>query len=374
MNLSDTKYGNEKKYNHYVPVFLQKMFSDNKKSVSMYIKSKDIYVENSPIRRNARSEYLYGKSGELEEWFCKYEEPASKIIKNICLKESLPLKQNLKEFLYSFFTVSEARTKAIGEDMTNSYNKAVKTAVKYAIAAKCSDVNDFTPEDIENIKISIDIPNLSLLREALEVARHIKDLKMILMINKTNTSFVLSDCPVAKYNPYLIDCININGYGWYQKGILAFTPISKDYALGLIDTSIYKIKSLRFGKIFINSEEQINELNKLFALQAEEFIFLAKDLTEDYVKSLLSEESETKAFNLEQLMITNLSIKSIKNKINFSFLKMKVKPLKGHYHNKSDYYRKSTIPLLYNSKEEYKKDKKVDYNKFFENIEKIIKN
>lgn len=92
----------------------------------------------------------------------------------------------------------------------------------------------------------------------------------------------------------------------------------------------------------------------------------------EYVESLLREIANTKTLDFSQLMIASFAMKSIKNKINFNFLQMKQPPLKGCHYNYSEYYRKKIIPSLYASKKEYKKDKRIDYNKIFENIKKSL--
>ena len=367
------KIKNKKIYNHYVPQFLLKQFSDNQKSISMYLKDKQKYVSNASIGRVAGCEYLYGENCKFEDWFCCIEGNASEIIKNICKNEKIPNNKNVKEFLYAFLLISETRTKEMADNYTRCCNDIIKNYIKYGIMTGHPDFIGLSVQDIDKIKVSINIPNLDLVKSSIKISKNIKDLKMILIINKTNKSFVISDCPVVKYNLYLKDCININSYGWYQKGILAFLPISNDCVIGLIDTQIYKIKSLKNGRIFISDEKQIYELNKLFALQAENYIFFNQSIKSEYIESLLKETPKINKFDFSKLMITNLSVKSIKNKINISFLKMKVKPLKGQYHNHSDYYRKKTIPHLYGSKEKYKQDKKINYNRIFKMIETSVK-
>lgn len=366
------KSNNKKVYNHYVPQFLLRHFSENKKSISMYMKSKQKYVSDAPINRVAGCNYLYGKTSEFEDWFCEIEGHAAKIINDICDTKKIPNNKNLKEFLYAFFLISETRTKAMADNYTGFWNNVIKNDIKYAIMNGHSKFNGFSDQDIDQIRISVNIPNLDLVKSAIQIAKHIKDLKMILIINDTDVPFILSDCPVVKYNPYLIECTNIDTFGWYHRGILAFLPISNNFLLGLIDTQIYKVKYLKKGKIIISDKQQINELNKLFALHAEDFIFFNQNMKSEYVESLLREIANTKTLDFSQLMIASFAMKSIKNKINFYFLQMKQPPLKGDHYNHSELYRKKIIPSLYASKKEYKKDKKIDYNKILGNIKKSL--
>lgn len=364
------KSNNKKVYNHYVPQFLLRHFSESKKSISMYMKNKHKYVLNAPIDRVAGCNYLYGKSGKFEDWFCEIEGQASKIINYICDTKKIPNNKNIKEFIYAFFLISETRTKEMADKYTEFWNNAIKNDVKYAIMTGNSNFNGFSDQDIDKIRISVNIPNLDLVKSSIQISKYIKDLKMILITNDTDVPFVISDCPVVKYNLFLKDCIN--SYGWYHKGILAFLPISSNFVLGLIDTQIYKVKYLKKGKIIISDEQQINELNKLFALQAENYIFFNQSIKSEYIESLLKEPPKINKFDYSKLMITNLSVKSIKNKINLYFLQMKQPPLKGDHYNKSELYRKKIIPSLYDSKEKYKIDKKIDYNKIWGNIKKSL--
>ncbi|MBM6884334.1 DUF4238 domain-containing protein [Pseudoflavonifractor phocaeensis] len=337
---------NQKVYNHYVPQFLLKNFSENDKSISMYIKDTGHYVKDAPIRKVAGSDYLYGENGKIEDIFCEIEGFAAGIIKKICSNEQLPKSKQDKEFLYLFFTLSEARTKEIADNFTQILNDYVKNTARFGMYLGLPGFAEFTDDEIEELKVTMEIPNLCSIKAATNMSDAIRDLQMLLIVNRTKTPFIIADTPVTKYNYYLLNCKNVMGYGWFQKGIIAIMPISNSYAIALVDTCIYRIRSFNKKKVVINDDNEIFQINKLFALQAKQFIYANQRIPAEYIAQLLDEKEELRALNANQLFLTVVSVRSIKNRIQLPFLKMKVKPLYGQAHKSTDYYRKHTIPLL----------------------------
>jgi hypothetical protein len=78
----------EKVYNHYVPQFLMRNFSDNGNSIGQYIKNYRSYIKDASIKKICGANYLYGKTSELEDILCDLESLWAKSIKKICIKES----------------------------------------------------------------------------------------------------------------------------------------------------------------------------------------------------------------------------------------------------------------------------------------------
>ena len=83
----------EKVYNHYVPQFLMRNFSDNGNSIGEYIKNSRSYIKDASIKKICGANYLYGKTSELEDILCNLERLWAKSIKKICIKEKLLLNE-----------------------------------------------------------------------------------------------------------------------------------------------------------------------------------------------------------------------------------------------------------------------------------------
>ena len=309
----------EKTYNHYVPQFLMRNFSSNGKSIGMYIKTSKHYVENASIKEICGKKYLYGKTDELENLLCDIESRWAKIINYTCSSEKIPSDLYNKKLLYAFFTISESRTLYMAEKVKEDFCNILKNDIKYAHHLNLKQYETIEENDI---KASISVPNLYLLKSAAELVDDIyARLNLVLIANRTNTPFILSDCPVVKYNFNLLE--TFFGYGWKQEGILAFAPISPHYMLMLVDKKTYKLKSILPNKIVIKNDTDIFELNKLIALQADNILLFNNSLRETYIEKILADKLKDTTLESSELCTAYLHMKSVKNKLNFSFLKLK---------------------------------------------------
>jgi len=309
----------EKVYNHFVPQFLMRNFSQNGKSIGLYIKKSQKYEKNASIRKICGSNYLYGKTSELEDLLCDLEGSWATSIKNVCCMEKLPFKKSEIKLLYALFTVSEERTLYMANIQEKFFNETIKNDICFLHNLNVKEYMDINPS---NINIKTKTPNLIPIKCAIDMVESIyKELNLALIVNMTKISFLTSDCPIAKYNPLLIN--SYLGYGWKQKGILAFMPVSNKYMLALIDKKSYSIKSLNPKKIIIHDEKSINELNKLMFLQADNFILFNNSLEKEYLDKIAIKNLRDKRFDFSHFCITYWHIKSVKNKIELPFLKLK---------------------------------------------------
>lgn len=309
----------EKVYNHYVPQFLMKNFSDNGRSIGQYIKTSKCYTRDASIRKICGKNHLYGKTSSLENILCDLEGLWSKTIKKICIKERLPFNKKEKKLLYSFFTVSDARTLYMATQQEKIFNEIIKNDIRYACFAKTDVLKNI---DENSIKIKLNNPNLIPIKVAVEIVDSLyKTTNIALILNKTNIPFIISDCPVVKYNYLLLD--SFCGYGWKQKGVLAFAPISSNCMLAIIDRKNYKINSMNPTKIVLYDSNDVTELNKLMALQANNFLLFNGSLNKEYLELISSEKLKDFDFDSSEIGVIHCHIKSVKNKINLSFLKVK---------------------------------------------------
>ena len=53
----------QKKYQHYVPKFYLRFFSNDDKSIGTYIKKHNKYTSKAPLDSIGGEDYLYGKDG-----------------------------------------------------------------------------------------------------------------------------------------------------------------------------------------------------------------------------------------------------------------------------------------------------------------------
>ncbi len=368
---------NIKKYNHYVPQFLLRQFSNNRKSVGMYIKESNKYIKTASISNVAGENFLYGKTNELEDILAEIEGAWSTVINKINSSQiKYKLNKSERELLYTFFTISEARTLEMITGTESTIIETLKNGFIYGKAFGLEDYSQFTYNEINNLESNIRV-NLSriaieTIRSAAELSNNLRDLKIIIIKNETALPFIIGDCPVVKYNKYLRDCININGYAWNQKGIIALVPISNEKAIMIFDAKIYKLIKCQRREVIIQDIDAINEINKLIFLQSEKYVFFCNNIQKEYLDTLNKIEFKPLKLNFSLLLISCFSPKSVKNNIEFSFLRMKTTPLFGQYHNNRDYYRKKLLRSMCPTRKEYLEDQKIDKNKLFQNIKKYL--
>lgn len=311
----------EKVYNHYVPQFLMRNFSDNGNSIGQYIKNSRSYIKDASIKKICGANYLYGKTSELEDILCDLEGLWAKSIKKICIKEKLPLNKEEKKLIYSFITVSDARTYDMAMRQKKSFNEIIKNDVRYAHLTK---TEEFKSIDENRVKIKLNRPNLIPIKYALDIVDILYTKTVLaLIINSTSIPFITSDCPVAKYNYLLLD--DFCGYGWEQKGLLAFVSVSSKCMLALIDKNTYKINSLNPNKIILHDYESVTELNKLMALQANNFLLFNNSLEKEYLDLISKDKLKDINLDFSHLCVAYCHIKSVKNKINLPFLRLRRK-------------------------------------------------
>ncbi|VEI63152.1 Uncharacterised protein [Serratia fonticola] len=133
-----------------------------------------------------------------------------------------------------------------------------------------------------------------MMKTALENNHLISDLKMILLINKTNRPFVFSDNPVVFYNKYLYSITHFGVLGMRTPGLKIFYPLSPDLCLLLIDKSKYNIKRIFNESIIkINNLKDVNSLNKLQIHSAQNCVYFHDHNLFDYISYLCRTEYTT---------------------------------------------------------------------------------
>lgn len=255
----------KKEYQHYVPKFYLRLFSNNPKSIGTYIFKQRKYISTASLSSIGGSKYLYGEDGKIEDWFSELEGKWNVILKKIINNNSLNI--NLEEYTYllMFIFLSDARSKTNADTMNKFINELAITT--HNIDPKNKEKYSYK----DNIA-HFTIPNLHTIETMPNIVPIMFDLNMVLIINQTNTQFITSDCIVSKYNQFLLEKSYKRGYAYGTCGIEIFVPISPNHCLCLYDNSIYESKQ-KNNIITIKDVKEINKLNKLFLYNSDKNIF-----------------------------------------------------------------------------------------------------
>ena len=277
---------------HYVPRFYLKNFSNDKKSIGLYLVNHKKYVETASIKNQACKDNLYGEDGRLETALSQMERMSCATIKKIIGSCTLPPKNTPEyDLILIFMLVSETRTLKTAESMTHLFNHQLKS-----IAQVDKRVN-FTEDQIRNLEFSLDIPNLPSMQVALEIYPVLKDLKPLLLISKNDRQFITSDNPLVKYNQLYVERdYTLRGYGLINMGLQLFLPISPKLCICILDDKVYDYGSTDDrGNIVITKGKQVDELNELFYLNSFNALYFNDTVNEKYIKRIESKTQHTGA-------------------------------------------------------------------------------
>lgn len=277
----------QKNNHHFVPQFYLKKYSNNKKSVGMYLLNNQKYVEHASIKEIAYRKHLYGKDDDIENALAHDEGLWNGIIDRIIRTRKADLSQEDYLLLLMFITVTEARTA-----QTADYNNQ-EINVLYDLIYKMKTGKNKT------LDVEFKIPNLLPLEIALKIYPILFDLDIVLLLNTSNRGFITSDNPVARYNQYFMFRHYYRNYGLGHMGIQIFFPLSPELCICVFDRIMYKPEVE--GIITIKSGSQINELNKLFLLNAYQTIFFNNREKQSYIKSLIKHRKPKETFDFPVL-------------------------------------------------------------------------
>lgn len=285
----------ENKYQHYVPQFYLRNFSNNGKSVGSYIFSQHKYIPHASIKSVCGRDYLYGEDLRIEKWFQNLESIWAKIINKIISTGKMVLEADEWTYLWMFFYLSDVRTAYTAD----TYIDASKQEIK-ALLLMSSEYNnlEICDELIEDLPITVNKPNLIYLQNMVKIIDVMSDLSIVLLHNTSNRQFVTSDCPVVKYNQLFIARDYIRPYGYGHVGMQCFLPISPKHCLVLYDGVAYECKKETDLVIQINAPDQIVELNKLFVENSRQALYFNNTEHEWVIKRIAAKKPDTsKKFN-----------------------------------------------------------------------------
>lgn len=271
----------EKKKQHYVSQFLLRNFSipDKPKLINLHNLSKGKTVEGIAIKNQAQESFYYGNDLTFENFLGHTEKKVSHLIKSIIDKEELP-KYRDKAYagLLHFIMLYSFRTKANVDRTEEGINEAVKKLSKY--------VKELENIDFEKYRIKHPEPAAYNLASYMDNWVVTYDLDSVLLVNKTDKPFIISDNPLVQYNPFMLkrELYGIAG-GLINKGLILFFPLSPEYCFMMYDSSAY-VANESERKIEISRAQDIYNLNTLHAIGANENIFFSEITHSDYVNQV----------------------------------------------------------------------------------------
>lgn len=229
------------KKQHYVPQFVLRAFSSDKKNIQCLLKTLDRFIPKASIRGQCKEKYSYGKNGIIEGKFGELESQVSKIIRNIGEKK-----------------------------YTSSMKDPLITFIFYQIFRTPKAALIFNQPKCELRELIIES-----LRRGMQLLPIFADLDLKIISNEREIDFITSDHPVVIFNPWAqFDKIlnKVNVYGLGSKGLMVFMPFSTKLGILLYDPSTYSVGSKSKHFVFLSKKDVIN-LNKVQLHNAYECVY-----------------------------------------------------------------------------------------------------
>ena len=264
---------NKKKNQHYVPrMYLRNFALGEKKAIHLFNVPSKTPVSNAPLKSQCSAPYFYGKDLVIENAFERLEGEVAKIIRNMIKSNTVPKPRTRESAdLLNFVLSQYGRTKHAADVQNDLVDKFAKWMLEKN--------GKFTKDELDLVKIGlVDSPGMAV-RNAAQSVLLAMDLKMKLLVNRTDFEFITSDNPVVFYNQCYERSNLIVGTGLACKGIQIFLPLSPTHLLVLYDSKVYKIGEKKSDSCNVSNPKDVWQFNDLQYLNCVENLYSFSEFT-----------------------------------------------------------------------------------------------
>ncbi len=277
------------KRQHYVPQFYLRFFSDDDKTVAIFLFQKRLYRSRVPIKSILYKPDLYDNDDSKERAISQLES-----------KWNASLKRIVADFSGDF--TNDEKSKIAESDLFNLYSFICFThmrthqqisALTFQSETFIHDMQDRFPE-ISSAEIDEFNPLLdpyfeadTALRSGVSMLPYFIDLVPVFLQNRTSQSFITSDAPIVPFNPFFEHINYLGNSGLGNCGLQVYCPLSSKLAVLLYDPDIYKFKNTDHPIIQpIESPKDVRTLNGLIVSHSYETIVMPPEYPECNIKGL----------------------------------------------------------------------------------------
>jgi len=270
-----------KKRQHFVPRFYLRRFSNlpDRQSIDLWNMQSTLLVRHASTRDQAYADHFYSKDLIFEDALGQIDDGASQILHVIEATEQVPDYDSvIREPLLAYVLFQSERTKYAVQAFRESSSKFNRIVFKTEEGLQGALAT--ASEQQEN-------PSVFLLQLASRILPVVTDLEMKLLRNRTECHFITSDNPVVKYNQFL----ESRGWpgshtGWATAGLQVFFPIGPTLCIVLYDRDVYRVGHRREYVVDVERTPDVDQLNALQFLNADENIYFTSSVSDDYILRL----------------------------------------------------------------------------------------
>lgn len=211
---------------------------------------------------------FYGETDDLENAFNALETKVTKIMRSIILGAPLSTIGTDEHFYLLFFLATQwLRTPNATQQGTEQASLVMTYYAKEYGKRAGVDIGDARIVFSDDTAIALG---------ALEhVLPAVWDLDTRILRTRCNAHFITSDNPVIFYNQWCegIDYTGVTGA--LNNGLQIFYPLAPNCLLMLFDHTVYEVSGQNMGDIFLTDSSDVNYINRLPCLFAQENLFFS---------------------------------------------------------------------------------------------------
>ena len=271
-----------KNKNHFVPKFYLKFFESAPRRIHLYNLERSKIVKDASLRDQCHRRKYYGNDDQVEDYLASIENAMAPHLQSVITNGVLPPFSSYGHLALLAFVCSQIVR-------TPSSANRIRQLIDKMEAQAYSEQQVPSELTLENEGLGSNYPIMVGLQAMNTIVRAYLDLKAYLVISP-DENFLTSDNPVFRYNQYCerIQYMGVIGAG--NRGLQLFVPLSPRFLLILYDGATYEaggvFKFLRRGKA---TPADVNSLNKLLLLGAEENVYFARWDQRRMIRRLLPE-------------------------------------------------------------------------------------
>jgi hypothetical protein len=253
------------KNQHYVPRCLLKPFTLNGegKTINLYNVRGDRFIENAPVKNQCSRNFFYGSDLGPEKALSELEGEYARVIGIV--RSGLEISDTDADWLRVFAILQTRRTAQAIARLRQFMDQMADETFK--------NNPDQRPEDPTHDELVF-----TSIRHDLNYAREIDDLKFIILLNKTDLEFSISDHPSVFSNRFSFENQKqrLRGFGLASSGLFLVLPVAPRLAAFFFDIGVYTV-SIPQGTRFVSvtDDSDVRALNELQQLNAEQNIYFS---------------------------------------------------------------------------------------------------
>jgi len=275
----------KKKKQHYVPRFLLKNFSTDKRTVRGIVLSSGIVFEEGGIAHQCYEDYFYGKDGDLENSFAAEEGRIASLLQDLSQNalESIPV-EDLGSIVF-FMHYQKYRTFSAAQYVDDLADAHLKAVMKSTLPVTLENGHVMTEEDLDLVRVKTPMPQIASIYSGAGFTPLLLDLEIKFLLRGDLPGFMISDNPVAFYNQFiehnedLRQCKGSTGLA--VKGLQMFLPVSPNVCIAVYDPTTYCYGSPSRRTCFVSRRDALL-INQLQALYAHECIYYDDRCTDEH--------------------------------------------------------------------------------------------